>query len=60
MYNEAYLDGKIRIVEEWCLIGEVFGEKIEGFEREIKAVTHHGLTIGKTKNGWEAVVLLDV
>jgi SHS2 domain-containing protein len=43
------------------LATELFGKKIEGFGQDIKAVTHHDLTIDKDKNGvWQAVILFDI
>jgi SHS2 domain-containing protein len=60
VHNEAYLDGKITVTEDNRLVGKIFGQGIEGFEEEIKAVTHHGLEIGKVKDHWEAVVLFDI
>jgi SHS2 domain-containing protein len=43
------------------LIAGLSGKKIKRFGQDIKAVTHHDLTIGKNENGiWQAVILFDV
>ena len=39
----------------------LFGQKVEKFGEEIKAVTHHGLEIRQTEDkNWETIVLFDI
>lgn len=43
------------------LIADLYGKKVERFGQDIKAVTHHDLTVGRDKNGiWQAVILFDI
>ena len=42
------------------LIGELFGQKVESFGEDIKAVTHHNLEITQNKDGWEVAILFDI
>jgi len=43
------------------LEAEISGEKVEEFNEDIKAVTHHGLDIKQNPKGyWEATVLFDI
>lgn len=40
---------------------ELFGQKVERFGEDIKAVTYHGLDIQQKNNKlWEAVILFDI
>mgnify|MGYP005847684465 CR=1 FL=1 len=40
---------------------DLFGQKVERFGEDIKAVTYHGLDIHQRKDGtWQATVLFDV
>jgi len=43
-----------------ALEAELFGNKVESFGEDIKAVTYHGLEIEKNKNGYQATILLDI
>jgi SHS2 domain-containing protein len=42
------------------LMGEPFNKKKHSIKTEIKAVTYSGLSIKKTKPGWQAKVVFDV
>lgn len=37
-----------------------FNEKAHSVNKELKAVTYHGLSVKKVKNGWRARVIIDV
>ena len=40
---------------------ELFGQKVERFGEDIKAVTYHGLEVKQNKDGdWEATILFDI
>jgi len=59
--KEVYFDAKFKKFSDREIEGELFGQKIERFDEDIKAATYHGLNIhrreGKT---WEATVLFDI
>ncbi len=43
------------------LEAEIFGQKVERFGEDIKAVTYHDLEIHQNTEGeWEATVLFDI
>jgi len=45
----------------WEIDGEIFGQKVERFSEDIKAVTHHDLNIQQNPEGiWEATVIFDI
>jgi SHS2 domain-containing protein len=45
----------------WEIEAEIFGQKVERFGEDIKAVTHHDLNIQQNPEGiWEATVILDI
>jgi len=58
--NEAYFSAEFSRLGEKKLEGKIFGYKIKTFQKEIKAVTYHGLSIKKINKHWEAVVLFDI
>jgi len=58
--NEAYFKATFKKFSETELEAELFGRKIDSFEEEIKAVTHHNLKIEKKDDEWEAEVLFDI
>ncbi len=58
--NETYIDVIFQELTDTKLKAVLHGKKIKSFAEEIKAVTHHNLKIGKTKDGWEAEVLFDI
>jgi SHS2 domain-containing protein len=47
-----------------CLAAEIAGEPIDRdrheLDHEVKAVTHHGLTLNRADGGWVAEVILDI
>ena len=61
VYNEVYLDVKIKDFSENKIDAFLYGIKIKGFEEgEIKAVTYHGLKIKKIDNIWQTDILFDI
>jgi len=57
IYNKVEF-GKFTDTE---LEAELFGQKVERFGEDIKAVTYHNLDIHQRKDGtWEATVLFDI
>jgi len=59
--KEVYFDAKFKKFSDREIEGELFGQKIERFDEDIKAVTYHNLDVHQEKNGtWEAIVLFDI
>ncbi len=58
--NETYVDAVFQELSNTKLKAVLRGKKIKSFAEEIKAVTHHGLKLEKTKDGWIAEVLFDI
>ena len=59
--KEVYDDIKFSKFSDTELEGELFGNKVESFGEDIKAVTYHGLEIKKNKEGlWKGTVLFDI
>ena len=42
------------------LLVEPYNKNKHSINTEIKAITYHGLSVGRIKNGWKARVILDV
>lgn len=59
--KEIYNDVKFTKFADIELEAEIYGQKVERFGEDIKAVTYHQLDIRQKKDGtWEAIVLFDV
>ncbi|MBI2099611.1 archease [Candidatus Uhrbacteria bacterium] len=59
--NEAYLGAEIVNLSETEIEARILGLPVSSFEEEeIKAVTHHGIEIKKTKDGFETEIIFDV
>ena len=59
--KEAYFKVKFDKFSETEVEAVLFGQKIERFCEDIKAVTHHGLDIRQKKDGtFKATVLFDI
>lgn len=59
--KEIYNNVKFTKLEDRELKAEIFGQKIERFGEDIKAVTYHNLDVHqKEDNTWEATVLFDI
>ena len=50
--------GKRKLLANIAL--ESYNSKKHLFKTELKAVTYHGLSVEKTKNGWKARIIFDV
>ena len=61
VHKEIYNNVKFKKITDTELEAELFGQKLERFGEDIKAVTYHGLDIHQRKDGiWEATVLFDI
>jgi SHS2 domain-containing protein len=61
IHNEAYLDATVHEITDVHITATVHGIKVTGFEVvEIKAVTHHDLSIKKIKDIWQADIVFDI
>lgn len=59
--KEVFFEAKFKKFSENEIDGEIFGQKVERFGEDIKAVTYHGLNVQQKENKtWEATVLFDV
>ncbi len=59
--KEVYFDLKFKKLEDKKLEGELYGQKADKFNEDIKAATFHNLEIKQTKNkNWEGTVLFDI
>ncbi|MEW6407633.1 MAG: archease [Patescibacteria group bacterium] len=51
---------KIKKLTNTEIEAEIFGQKVDKFDEDIKAVTYHGMEVKKVGEHWEAVVLFDI
>jgi len=59
--KEVYNNIDFKKLTDTELEAEIFGQKVERFGEDIKAVTYHNLEVNQKKDGsWEAIVLFDV
>ena len=59
--KEVYTDIKFKKFFNTHLEGNLFGQKVERFGEDIKAVTYHNLDVHQREDGsWEAVILFDI
>ncbi|MDP2967448.1 MAG: archease [bacterium] len=59
--KEIYRDVKFKELSDTEIRGEIFGQKVERFGEDIKAVTYHSLVVRQKKDrSWEAIVLFDI
>jgi len=59
--KEIYNDIKFKKFSNVEIEAELFGQKVERFGEDIKAVTYHQLDIHRKEDGtWEAAVLFDI
>lgn len=59
--KEIYNKGKFTKFSDTELEAELFGQTVERFGEDIKAVTYHNLEVHKKKDGtWEATILFDI
>ena len=61
IYNEAYLDATLHELDQHHLKATIHGVPIEGFEVvEIKAVTHHDISIKQINGVWQTEIVFDI
>lgn len=61
VHNEAYLQVAIDSLSDHCIIAQVKGIAIKGFEEsEIKAVTYHDLHIVQKNGLWQTEIVFDI
>lgn len=58
--KEVYSQVKISKPDLGGLKAKIKGDRVEGFDEDIKAVTHHDLKIKKIVKGYEAVIVFDI
>jgi len=59
--KEVYNNIKFNKFSDFEIKGQLFGQKVERFGGDIKAVTHHNLEIKQREDRiWEATVLFDI
>ncbi len=59
--KEVYLKAKFKKFSDTEIEAELFGQKIERFGEDIKAVTYHSLNVHQEKDKtWQATVLFDI
>lgn len=59
--KEVYNNIKFNKFSDFEIKGQLFGQKVERFGEDIKAVTHHNLEIKQREDRiWEATVLFDI
>lgn len=59
-HRETYHRFEIEILTATQLRANVFGKPRAAMDKVIKAATYHNLKIEQTREGWEAVVVVDV
>lgn len=59
-YRETYHRFDISMLSATTLRANVFGKPRIAMDKIIKAATYHNLKIEQTREGWEAVVVVDV
>lgn len=61
VYNQAYLDVQIHLLEETHIQATLYGVIVTGFEVvEIKAVTYHDLKIFQYDGMWQTDIVFDI
>lgn len=60
IYNEAYTDAKFAELTANVVKATIIGQKVEDFDVEIKAVTHHEVHISETNGLFTTDLLLDI
>lgn len=58
--GELYTDVEFDELSETLLRATLRGVNVPAFERDIKAVTYHGVEIKETDDGYEATVVYDI
>lgn len=58
--KEIYNKIKFKKFTDTGIEAEIYGQEMEGFGEDIKAVTYHDLVVKKVNDHWEGVVLFDI
>jgi len=58
--TEIYNEAKIIKLTDTELEAEIFGQKVERFGEDIKAVTYHDSEVKQVNDHWEVTVLFDI
>jgi SHS2 domain-containing protein len=59
--GEVFRDVNFRKFSDIQLEAELFGEKVEEFDKDIKAATHHAIEIKKRPDGYlETTIIFDI
>jgi len=59
--NEVFRDASFLSFSDTHLDAEILGERVEEFDEDIKAVTHHELKISRRPDGYlEATLIFDI
>ncbi len=58
--NEIYPECDIIKLDDNEIEVEVRGLKVDQFDEDIKAVTYHGVKVGKVGDHWEAEIVFDI
>ncbi len=59
-YRETYAEFRIETLTPTALSAEIIGAPRARMDKIIKAVTFHNLKIEQTREGWQAVLVVDV
>lgn len=60
IHKEVYREIEIKALTDQKIEAEAHGEKIDGFDKDVKAVTYHNLEIKRVKGGYCVDIVLDV
>lgn len=58
--HELYTDVEFAELADTSLRAALRGVPVEGFEKDIKAATYHGVEVKETDGGYEATVIYDI
>lgn len=61
IHKTVFLKAEIETLSEKHVRAEIYGEKVEYFDEEIKAVTYHQAEVKQKENGeYETVIVFDI
>lgn len=58
--REVYSDVEFAEFDDRHVRATLRGVPVESFEKDVKAVTYHGIEIKETDNGYEATIIYDI
>ncbi len=59
LFSFLPVNSSLSLLTEDELEATTYGRRVKAKE-DIKAVTHHGLEVKQTNNGWEATIIFDI